>query len=428
MDEVNEAVECTQRLMDILRGAIKRSETGASISKNDSDVPNSSIKDDKTINSNNSQKEKSLFKSANNSCIDVLLNHTGVADILKRYKQVMAMGTTEQFSLRWNNFHSNLTTGFHDLLEAEDLVDVTLAAEGHVLHAHKIVLSVCSPYFKQLFKVNPCKHPIVILKDVGHSDLKDILEFMYLGEVNVLRENLTAFLKTAELLQVKGLTGDDSSETSSKKDEECVNNSTCQSEDIEEISYTHSVDTKPTIQQESYEPKTDTHYQSNSKRSKSLLGSNNFKRRKSENATYSQKFDEEDEAEDYIEIEDPKIEPLEYISENENVGMKDDNLVHLLENQKNSFGNISAVLPDGNVSDQDVLLHCPDCGRMFRREDSLRKHITNIHGTHRGPFHCNACGKAMKNKNSLNVHTYRFHRMVQSKYLGNQCNMASIHM
>lgn len=122
----------------------------------------------------------------------------------------MASGQTEQFSLRWNNFHSNLTTGFHDLLEAEDLVDVTLAAEGQFLQAHKIVLSVCSPYFKQLFKVNPCKHPIVILKDVGHSDLKDILEFMYLGEVNVLRENLTTFLKTAELLQVKGLTGDDS--------------------------------------------------------------------------------------------------------------------------------------------------------------------------------------------------------------------------
>lgn len=121
----------------------------------------------------------------------------------------MASGTTEQFSLRWNNFHSNLTTGFHDLLEAEDLVDVTLAAEGQMLYAHKIVLSVCSPYFKQMFKVNPCKHPIVILKDVGHGDLKDILEFMYLGEVNVLRENLPTFLKTAELLQVKGLTGDD---------------------------------------------------------------------------------------------------------------------------------------------------------------------------------------------------------------------------
>lgn len=121
----------------------------------------------------------------------------------------MASESTEQFSLRWNNFHSNLTTGFHDFLRAEDLVDVTLAAEGRVLYAHKLVLSVCSPYFKEVFKLNPCKHPIVILKDVGYGDLKDILEFMYCGQVNVLRENLPTFLKTAELLQVKGLTGDD---------------------------------------------------------------------------------------------------------------------------------------------------------------------------------------------------------------------------
>lgn len=120
------------------------------------------------------------------------------------------MATTEQFSLRWNNFHSNLTNGFHDLLKAADMVDVTLAVEGQFLQAHKLVLSICSPYFKQLFKVNPCKHPIVILKDVAHGNMKDILEFMYLGEVNVLRENLTSFLRTAELLQVKGLTGDDS--------------------------------------------------------------------------------------------------------------------------------------------------------------------------------------------------------------------------
>lgn len=90
------------------------------------------------------------------------------------------------------------------------MVDVTLAVDGHFLQAHKLVLSICSPYFKQLFKINPCKHPIVILKDITHGNMKDILEFMYLGEVNVLRENLSSFLRTAELLQVKGLTGDDS--------------------------------------------------------------------------------------------------------------------------------------------------------------------------------------------------------------------------
>ncbi|XP_069692344.1 uncharacterized protein [Periplaneta americana] len=119
----------------------------------------------------------------------------------------------EQFSLRWNNFHSNLSAGFHALLEGEDLVDVTLAAGGQFVQAHKIVLSVCSPYFKELFKVNPCKHPIVILKDVCHKELVAILQFMYQGEVNVRQEELAAFLKTAEMLQIKGLTGDDSPAT-----------------------------------------------------------------------------------------------------------------------------------------------------------------------------------------------------------------------
>lgn len=58
--------------------------------------------------------------------------------------------------------------------------------------------------------MNPCKHPIVILKDVCHKELVAILQFMYQGEVNVRQEELATFLKTAEMLQIKGLTGDDS--------------------------------------------------------------------------------------------------------------------------------------------------------------------------------------------------------------------------
>ena len=69
--------------------------------------------------------------------------------------KMMPESESEQFSLRWNNFHSNLTSGFHALLQGEDLVDVTLAAGGQFVQAHKIVLSVCSPYFKELFKVFP---------------------------------------------------------------------------------------------------------------------------------------------------------------------------------------------------------------------------------------------------------------------------------
>lgn len=120
--------------------------------------------------------------------------------------------SAEHFSLCWNNFHNNLSSGFNSLLESEHLVDVTLAAEGKYLKAHKIVLSVCSQYFKELFCVNPCKHPIVILKDVSYNALKDLLQFMYQGEVSVSQDEFTNFMKVAETLQIKGLTEDSQSQ------------------------------------------------------------------------------------------------------------------------------------------------------------------------------------------------------------------------
>lgn len=67
----------------------------------------------------------------------------------------MTDGEEEQFSLCWNNYNTNLSTGFHESLCRGDLVDVTLAAEGHLVKAHRLVLSVCSPYFQKMFTQMP---------------------------------------------------------------------------------------------------------------------------------------------------------------------------------------------------------------------------------------------------------------------------------
>lgn len=61
--------------------------------------------------------------------------------------------TDQHFCLRWNNFQANITSQFDALRCDEDFTDVTIACEGQRLLAHKVVLSACSPYFKELFKV-----------------------------------------------------------------------------------------------------------------------------------------------------------------------------------------------------------------------------------------------------------------------------------
>ena len=84
----------------------------------------------------------------------------------------------------------------------EQFIDVTLSCGEHNFPAHKLVLSVCSPYFRHLFLRNPCKHPIVVLKDVHFKYMKLLLMYMYRGEVSCPQEDLLGLLKTARSLQV----------------------------------------------------------------------------------------------------------------------------------------------------------------------------------------------------------------------------------
>ncbi|XP_039294290.1 protein tramtrack, beta isoform isoform X2 [Nilaparvata lugens] len=113
----------------------------------------------------------------------------------------------DHFCLRWNNYQSNMVTELDTLRSEEHLVDVTLSCEGQKFRAHKVILSACSVYFRNVFKENPCEHPVVILKDVSHEDVEALLSFVYQGVVYVSEKKLASFLQTAELLQIKGLTG-----------------------------------------------------------------------------------------------------------------------------------------------------------------------------------------------------------------------------
>ena len=58
-------------------------------------------------------------------------------------------------------------------------------------------------------RLNSQLNPAIYLRGVRHEDIKNILEFMYLGVVNVCQEDLDSFLSVAQDLCIKGLTQDD---------------------------------------------------------------------------------------------------------------------------------------------------------------------------------------------------------------------------
>lgn len=92
----------------------------------------------------------------------------------------------QQYCLRWKYHHSNLQTMFSQLLDRGCFTDVTLACEGQLIKAHRVVLCACSTFFDSILTNRYTdKDPIVIMKDCKFEDIRCLIEFMYKGEINV---------------------------------------------------------------------------------------------------------------------------------------------------------------------------------------------------------------------------------------------------
>ncbi|XP_050686729.1 protein bric-a-brac 2-like isoform X15 [Eriocheir sinensis] len=108
-------------------------------------------------------------------------------------------------SLSWNNHRATFCHILATLRDKERYTDVTVACEGKFYPVHKLVLSTCSEYFEKIFENTPCKHPVIVLKDVNRSDLEALFCYMYEGAVSVAQSNLGRLIKAAEVLRIKGL-------------------------------------------------------------------------------------------------------------------------------------------------------------------------------------------------------------------------------
>ena len=117
------------------------------------------------------------------------------------------MQNTEKLCLKWSDFQENLNLALGGFRNDNDFADVTLASEdGTQIEAHKMVLALSSPFFKEMLKKNKHPHPLIFMRGVRAEELSAIVDFLYFGEANVNQESLDVFLSLAEELKLKGLT------------------------------------------------------------------------------------------------------------------------------------------------------------------------------------------------------------------------------
>ena len=89
----------------------------------------------------------------------------------------------------------------------EDLLDVTLVSEERtILKAHRFVLAAGSRFFREILKLSPLNSsPVLYIRGASESVLRNILLFLYQGEVNIEEEQLAQFVKISSELQIIGM-------------------------------------------------------------------------------------------------------------------------------------------------------------------------------------------------------------------------------
>ena len=113
----------------------------------------------------------------------------------------------EKFNLRWNDFQSNVSKSFGLFRNESYLHDVTLVSEDFKhIPAHKLVLSACSEYFRNILKqTNKQSQTLLCLDGVNADDLRNVLDYVYEGEVKISQEDIDRFLGIAQKLKLEGL-------------------------------------------------------------------------------------------------------------------------------------------------------------------------------------------------------------------------------
>ena len=116
----------------------------------------------------------------------------------------------EKFNLSWYKFSDHFEQMMLTLMHSEAFTDVTLVCDDKTkFKAHKFILSACSPVFQSIINDFPQnENSVIYLRGVLAKEMKEILQFIYLGQAKLQKNRLREFLNVAKDLEIKEISKD----------------------------------------------------------------------------------------------------------------------------------------------------------------------------------------------------------------------------
>ena len=262
-------------------------------------------------------------------------------------QQIPSRMSEERCNLKWNSHTDYLREMLHYMMKSEQLTDVTLVCDDRrKFKAHKIVLSACSPVFKDIIHDLPLNDSVIYLRGVQHQEIESIIEFMYLGEATFQQERMNEFLSVAKNLEIK---------------------------EISKSTEYSSTDQEIGVESE-----------------------NNFQAKSN---VKSDEIENIIESRSYQDYEDEKLDafPSQYENCVETIKEKNTGL-----KTKYEYGKIKEHEKNGKYSKE-----CPECHKVFSQKYHVKIHYNSVHK--HITFDCDQCGYRATQKASLKTHIRSIH-------------------
>ena len=262
----------------------------------------------------------------------------------------------EKFCLKTVDFQTNISKSFQRLRNQDDFCDVTLVGEDFKqVKAHKVVLSSCSEYFKNIL-LNNKSHPgpMLCLYGVNQEDLNNILDYIYMGQLEIYHEEIDRFLEIAQRLRLHGM----------------------------DVKNHEQQELKTTLQELNETP--DSHYED---------GEMKLEKKRTKPSINSK-----------VKAEEPN---LLHDDNNKLALYKEKRSISLVSSNFQSIDELNEKIKDCYYRNAEGILTCRFCSRTFRQTVHIKEHVEiHIEGL---VFPCNVCESIFTTRNVLRSHLKRIH-------------------